>query len=97
MKKVILLSMVVFQSSVFGAVGCLPGDCCNGRPCGGAPTYPTRPPSRPIPGCPRNVSTFQSIERKVESCHSCQETEVCAEFKNSEEEILGYRCILPIE
>ena len=93
MKKILLLSLFVINSSLFAAIGCLPGDCCNGRPCS---ENPTNPPSRPIPGCPKNVTQLQSIERKVESCHSCNETEICGEFKNSEEEVIGYRCLLPL-
>ena len=88
MKNLIFLAILIFSSQTFAAIGCLPGDCCEGRPCGSTPSRPT-PPSRPLP-CPTK-NNF-SLKRIVATCGSCLENEVCAEYTNYLGEALGYRC-----
>lgn len=89
MKNLIVLATLFFSTQAFAAIGCLPGDCCNNRPCGILTPSDPKPPSRPKPCTTKNDF---SLKRIVFSCESCSETEVCAEYTNSIGEALGYRC-----
>jgi hypothetical protein len=94
MKMLFLLSTLMMSLSSYAAIGCLPGDCCNGHPCSETPV----PTPAPIPHCPggRPLSTipasFELNKRAVGTCTECREDEVCAEYSNSLGEVLGHEC-----
>ncbi len=90
MKNLLIAFLLVASTQVVAAVGCLPGNCCNNRPCDSVPTQPSRPNPRPQPACPTILAP--KLSRFVNSCTECAESEVCGEYSNSIGEILGHRC-----
>ena len=100
MKFVFLLAALTFTSTSFAAIGCLPGDCCNNRPCG-PDNQPLPPPPPRNPGCRGNfqapLETLNILKpkiatRSVENCSECSPEEVCAEFSTFNGDVIGHSC-----
>lgn len=96
MKKLLILLSLIISTQLSAAIGCLPGDCCpGGVPCGGRQPDPN-PRPRPPRSCLESnfIDSTITTPRFVSSCSECKQEEVCGEFSNSENVIVGYQCIM---
>lgn len=93
----IVLMMSGYQSQA--AIACVPGDCCNGRPCGSNPNPnpPRGPDCPPRGGRPLflNVKvsgTCSSVQ--VQDCSACASyANACTEHHDKAGDFVGYACV----